>query len=746
MKNTRVTRRVKKEEQKGGLEIYKSSGTVLSTDFRGYSNILNAGEDRPDITRNIPIWLLEPAEKVAKRNGGRFLKSAGDGELWTFGVEVPTPFETDAETAIAGVRSSLKMLDKMSQARDKLLATEDVAVRDILERARDALEDPENFLLARYGLGSAGPGELVFSLRRIEGEPSPVKDVSGNAMSIANKLQGRAKPGTIEVDKLTRDLAGDRFRWEYVGQDRIKGVNIEIYRPIEEIFSTFDVAEVRNMFFGREGVVAEIRKYLREGGYPVLLEGPMGSGKTATAKKAVRGVRTVKFGLLDRSIPYSLLNNLYRPLFGEDVTKIRERLSGFTGGGVDLSDRDLPYIAIPMGLEASGFDVPSDPEARNAVIADTFSRLMGALQVVILDDVDYADPLSQRLIENVSGESKLVMTSRPGFEPKFPVNRIALDELERENTEKILKGVLGDRFCKLDQETVEAFLDKVDGNPFFATKISVHLREKIETGGDPKQVLRELPDDANSYITSRIQEYGPEVYKAFRYGAHLGRPYWYIADLEEVAGVSLDQETIENMRKSGLVGKTRQHSIEVDEKLSDALLSKTTPDKSRRIHREFAEYFERLLQTNKNKALLLNTATQYSKSDQPEKAVTYLLELGKIERSAGATETSVTHLARALEILDANGEDWNTQRLRMEVLEEIVATNKDMRLDAEVGESSQKREGIARGMEGEAQRHIYRSLNFRGDSLVRTSPEAALPLLQRAKTMAQEAGDEEFVM
>jgi adenylate cyclase len=57
-------------------------------------------------------------------------------------------------------------------------------------------------------------------------------DYYGRAVNHASRLTSIARPGSVVVDEATKDAAGDAFRYSYVGERRLKGIDsrIKIFR------------------------------------------------------------------------------------------------------------------------------------------------------------------------------------------------------------------------------------------------------------------------------------------------------------------------------------------------------------------------------------------------------------------------------------------------------------------------------------------------------------------------------------
>jgi adenylate cyclase len=53
-------------------------------------------------------------------------------------------------------------------------------------------------------------------------------DYYGRAVNLASRLTGIARPGSVVVDEATKDAAGEAFRYSYVGERRLKGIDSRV--------------------------------------------------------------------------------------------------------------------------------------------------------------------------------------------------------------------------------------------------------------------------------------------------------------------------------------------------------------------------------------------------------------------------------------------------------------------------------------------------------------------------------------
>ncbi|WP_090790879.1 AAA family ATPase [Asanoa ishikariensis] len=191
-------------------------------------------------------------------------------------------------------------------------------------------------------------------------------------------------------------------------------------------------------FVGRDDVVREVLAGLTGG--VVQVAGRSGTGKSRVLEAVGAAVPAIDVAAYwaERDEPYSLARTLLRRLFASSSPALPGRL------GSALAQL-LPELDEP----ATDFD----PETRNALVAEAARRLLAAApqRVVVVDDLQWADPSSLRLLGSLAGRRggpAFVVTYRP-------------DELSPETT-RLLRRLPGPPAISLGGLTGSALAELVD--------------------------------------------------------------------------------------------------------------------------------------------------------------------------------------------------------------------------------------------------------------------------------------------
>ncbi len=279
---------------------------------------------------------------------------------------------------------------------------------------------------------------------------------------------------------------------------------------------------------GREAILGQLRGELDRavaGDLRVaLLAGEGGVGKTRIAAElaASRDDVTVLYGRCDPDEvrPFRVWSGLLRTALRQD-------------GGIDLSDvvgadgptlaRLLPELVSRMGLPAPGptTDLESERRALFGAVMRTIGRLTTVRpMLIILDDLQWADRSTLRLLASLAGDDPLRGVLALGIyrDTELPADSFlpeTLTDLQRRRpTVRVQIEALGPGEVRaLIEERVDGDLaprihDQTGGNPFFIEQIVRHLEETGET--DPALAPNEVREVIKQRV-ARLGYGGPEL-------------------------------------------------------------------------------------------------------------------------------------------------------------------------------------------------------------------------------------------
>ena len=507
-----------------------------------------ARDDPEDVRRRVDAAFAELAAAV-DRYGGALEKFIGDAVFAVFGA--PQARDDDP------VRAALCAM----AMRDALRPTE--------------VEGEAARLRLRIGIAT---GEVVAVPRDLGGQRGVA--FTGVAVTTAARLQQFALPDEILVDPQTVEAARGRLLVEPLRRDRgrrrrpdqgragASGPSIATAtEPAPAALRLVDVrptptAEPGDPFVGRRherAVLLDALRWVQHTGRArtILLVGEPGIGKTRLLADLEPDVRRAGFrwtwteNLSYRTgEPYGHVRlfaqrvademgtdsgSLARALlFGPDVAP--EQLARM-GGAIAAIAREAAF----SGWEQEQALVPADPVELRASLRDVATRYARALvaargpRVVVIDDLQWQDPSSQPLTDELVGITDepllILMASRPGIrrdwldDPRVSV--IELTGLDTGQTAELAQAVAG---ADLTPHDAERLHDRTAGNPLFireTVRIALTDDRPIRNG---RLVLRttgpgQLPVSLRAVLGARIDALPPDERTTLQVASVLGTTF-----------------------------------------------------------------------------------------------------------------------------------------------------------------------------------------------------------------------------
>ncbi|HEX2687598.1 MAG TPA: AAA family ATPase, partial [Kofleriaceae bacterium] len=296
----------------------------------------------------------------------------------------------------------------------------------------------------------------------------------------------------------------------------------------------------------------------------VLLSGPSGVGKTLLihemGARQGRGWRIQgKFDQYANNEPYATLTQALRGLIGQIFEEApaardgwRDRIVRAVAPNAELLFSVIPELRDLIGDQPAAAVMP--PVESAARFGETLKRLLVAcaaqieLLVVVLDDMQWCDPASIRLICSLLGDREVghilwICAFRDADHPLFsqlaacptpnarkmmlPIGPLSHDELQAFLTDTL--GWAGPRAASL----ATFFHDKTDGNPLFAHTLLTSLYEQGLFTFSPHHERwewndeaihsAELPGDIQELIVKKIESLAPPAREILSVASCVGR-------------------------------------------------------------------------------------------------------------------------------------------------------------------------------------------------------------------------------
>ncbi len=450
--------------------------TVVFTDISG-STALGEQLDPEALRRTMAEYFAE-IRRIIQRHGGTVEKFIGDAAMAIFGV--PVAQEDDALRAVR-------------------------AVTEIRERLTELGEQRSLALSFRTGVNT---GQVVTG----EGETL----ATGDAVNVAARLEQAATPGEILIGADTLALVRDAVVVEPVEPLELKGKRDKVaaYRLISVDLGAAAIA--RHLDAPLVGRVRELTRLLgvfedvvsERACHVFTLLGPAGVGKSRLVAEFLARVDGEADVLRSRCLHY-----------GDDITYW-----------------PLVEILIELGVEPGTVIGGSPAETQLSFRKLLEARAADRPQVVVFDDIQWAEPGFLDLIEHVADWSRgapilllcvarrELLDVREGWGGgKVNATTILLESLSAQDCEQLLKQFAGG--LEMSADLARRILESADGNPLF-------IEEMVAMVGEAGTDEVTVPPTIQALLQARLDGLAPEERAVIGRGAVEGQVFHRSAVLE----------------------------------------------------------------------------------------------------------------------------------------------------------------------------------------------------------------------
>ncbi|HET9437891.1 MAG TPA: adenylate/guanylate cyclase domain-containing protein [Gaiellaceae bacterium] len=399
----------------------------------------------PEVLRARLARAFADLRAVIERHGGTVEKFVGDAVMAVFGI--PTAHEDDA---LRAVRAACDM------------------------RAVIA----EHGLEARIGVNT---GEVVTG-----GEGETL--VTGDAVNVAARLEQAAAAGEVLFGERTHALVRDAVRVERVGPLVLKGKSAPVpaFRLLELVGDMPVARRLDSPLVGRERERERLWRAYEDAVADrscqlFTLLGPAGIGKSRLVAD-----------FLDR--------------VGGGADVLRGRCLSY---GEGITYWPLVEMVIPLGVEPSSVISSTPAETQVGFRKLLEARAVHRPQVVVVDDLQWAEPLFVDLVEHVADLSRAapifllciarteLLDSRPEWGGgKLNATSLLLEPLGPEECERLIGQLLGG--LELSPEARARIMSASGGNALFVEEMVAMMRE----GGVGDEIT--VPPTIHAVLQARI--------------------------------------------------------------------------------------------------------------------------------------------------------------------------------------------------------------------------------------------------
>ncbi len=596
----------------------------------------------------------------------------------------------------------------------------------------------------------------------------------GEMIDRAAELLGRAAPGRIRLDEITRGLIERSFD---VGDD---GGPILVGQS-----DSFLRAGVRGPFVGRErelgSLLAMFDECRADGARVALVTAPAGIGKSRLCAELIRRIEAqgdvqIWIGRGDpmrSGAPYAILSDALRRPMGIGETSDPElrreqirrrvgrhfaepeqsRIAEFLG---ELCGTPFPEVdGTPLHAARQNAQLMGD-QVRRAWERWLGAELAGGPILIVLDDLHWGDWPTAKLLDaslrNLAAQPLMVLgLARPEVHDLLPgmwagrgLDSIHLRELPRGASERLARQLLGQRPLL---DTVERIAARSQGNPLYLQEIV----RSMAHGTGPA-----VPESLMAMLDARLARLTAEARQLLRAASVFGDTFWdsgagaLVGDLgtASVAGLLHELTELEwivpaaESRYPGCRELSFTHNL-----LRQAAYDSLT-ERDRRVgHALAAQWLEREGETHPHKLAGAVVGEHYRHGGLPDRALPLFQRAGDEAARLGALAQARRHYVEALALVEQIGSGPAAQRTRADLLlklaqcslpssppsENLERVETARKLIAElVGEGEPAREDRVRMARAELLRGTVH--------YVRGRPNEALAEYRRALSVASELG------
>ena len=638
--------------------------TVVFADLVGFTS--RAERMDPEDLRAIldPYYRRLRAELEA--HGGTVEKFIGDAVMGVFGA--PVAHGDDPERA---VRAALAIRDAVPEMNA------DAPNLDL--QLRIAVNTGEAIVTFTPG---ATPSEAM---------------VAGDVVNTAARLQTAAPVNGILVGEETYRATRSVISYTPVDALTVKGKQepVQAWLAVDSALMPGVRARRETPFVGRAAELSSLQsawaRALVGSAQLVTVLGVPGIGKSRLADEFVDSVGDGARILLGRSLPYGVGSGY--GAFAQHVMQIAgildtdpipvatQKLDDAVSSLMDEgADEVASHLAILIGLT-------QDEVADRRTLFFAVRRLVEELAarqplVLVFEDIHWAEGGLLDLIETIAsrceGAPVLLLTlarpdlvdTRPGWGSGVrSYATLALDPLDSECAEELALRLLGQEALS---ERASRLAETSEGNPLFIEELAASVSEHT-TSADAK-----LPTSVRNIIAARLDAL-PERERAIVLAASaIGKVFW-VGALERLhADGDGIHEMLDSLEHRGLLRREAVSRIGGDAQyafkhmLIREVAYETLPKARRReLHAAAAEFIEDVAgERSAEWAPIL--ALHYRYSDQPERAIEYLLLAAEQAGRGWAKDLAFDFYNRALALMSPDDERLRAVELKRAVAEQAA--------------------------------------------------------------------------
>jgi class 3 adenylate cyclase/tetratricopeptide (TPR) repeat protein len=519
----------------------------------------------------------------------------------------------------------------------------------------------------------------------------------GDTVNLASRMEGLADPGTTYVTEDTFKLTEGFFRFESLGERRVKGKEepVKVYQVIAPSTrrTRFDVSAERGLtpFVGREReleLLLDGFERVKTGkGQAFSIVSEAGCGKSRLLYEFRKAVANEDVIFLEgkclsygRGVAYHPHIDILKASFdiqeGDGDQQIREKVTnGLKALGAD-EVTTLPYLLELLSVKDSGIaQIAMSPEAKKDRIVEAIKRIVlkgSEIRPVIvaIEDLHWVDKGSEDVVrtvlESIPGSRVLlILTYRPEFAHTWGAksyhNQLTLHRLSNRESLEMATNLLGTK--EIERALENLVLEKTEGVPFFIEEFiksfkDLKIIEKRENAyylsKDAQRVM--IPSTIQDVIMARVDSLPERAKEVLQTGSVIEREFSYEL-IKRIMG-SPEQELLSNLSvlkdsellyERGIYPQSNyvfKHAL-TREVIYDSILVK----RKKKLHEEIGDAVEELYKGNLSEHFEV-LSEHYFFSENYAKSADYLRLAGRKAEKAASFNDAIAHAKKRVTALE----------------------------------------------------------------------------------------------
>ena len=535
----------------------------------------------------------------------------------------------------------------------------------------------------------------------------------GDTVNLASRMEGLAEPGATYVTEETFKLTEGFFRFEALGEKKVKGKEepVRVYRVIapSTMRTRFDVSAERGLtpLVGRERELEllldgfERAKSGKGQAFSIVSEAGVGKSRLLYELRKAIANEDVTF-LEGRCLSYSrgvtyhphidVLKSNFDVQEGEGDQEISEKVKkGLRLIGVDEAST-LPYLLELLSVKDSGIDqISMSPEARKDRIIEALKRILlkGSEMrplIIAIEDMHWMDKSSEDvakdILESIPGARVLlIFTYRPEFVHTWGAksyhSQLTLHRLSNRESLEMVTHILGTK--EIERALEELVLEKTEGVPFFIEEFIKSLQDikAIERKDSRYHLAKDIqdvtiPSTIQDVIMARVDSLSEGAKGVLQIGSVVGREFSQdliqkvtgLSERELLSHLSLLRDS-ELLYERGIYPQSThifKHALTQEVAYNSLLLKKR-----KEIHETIGRAIESLYSERLDEFYEI-LAYHYSGSDNLEKAYLYLKLSGSKTTRNYSNWEAFRYYKEAIKVLNQLPETQDNKRKQIEII------------------------------------------------------------------------------